>query len=326
LDDYGFDSGGYSLWNDTPDYGSSWDIGGGYDAPSYNFGGGGGGGGLDSSWLNSYIQPQPMAPQPMAPSSGGYSLGAPPMQPQAPAAPIAGASQANPWIGGLMGSLGPMAGLIGALVNQGQGPTSGPKPTTAQKAAMEQGNVMAQQGASGQLPAQQMQMSLLQALASGQGLPAGYSQLVEQAFQPQMGDLYTQAAKAGRQRGFHDAPGTSPPGGAILGPGLANLQGQMASAKLGLMHSLPQLFNQPAATQGGFAQNYLQAAQGAPMQQQVTQPMAPQIAQGVGGLISGAAQGYNAAAQQGQQQDTLNSLIQALQGNQVGGLSYTRQG
>jgi hypothetical protein len=97
----------------------------------------------------------------------------------------------------------------------------------------------------------------------------------------------------------------------------------MASAKLGLMHSLPGLFNQPAATQGGFAQNYLQAAQGAPMQQTSQQPLAPQIAQGVGGLISGASQGYNAAAQQGQQQDTLNSLLKALQGQQTGGLSYT---
>jgi hypothetical protein len=223
-----------------------------------------------------------------------------------------------------MGSLGPLSGLIGALINQGQGPTSGPKPSTAQKAQMTRGNQLAEQGASGNLPAQQMQMSLLQALQSGQGLPQGYQQLVEQAFQPQMGDLYEQAANMGRRRGFHDAPATSPPGGAILGPGLSNLQGQMASAKLGLMHSLPQLFNQPAATQGGFAQNYMQAAQDPRlMQQQTQQPMAPQIAQGVGGLISGASQGYNAAAQQGQQQNTLNSLLKALQGNQVGGMSYT---
>lgn len=296
------DFGGYSLWGDTPDMGSSWDLGGGYDAPSFDFGGASGG--LDTSWLDAYTQPQ----QPMF-QQGPLGI------PQAPAPqPQQGAGQANPWIGGLLGAASPLAGLIGALVNQGQGPTSGPKPTTAQKANMTAGNQFAQMGAMGQLPAQQMQMSLLQALAGGQGLPPGYAQLVEQAFQPQMGDLYTQAVNAGRGRGFHDAPATSPPGGAILGPGLSNLQGQMASAKLGLMHSLPQLFNQPAQTQGSFAQNYLQAAQGAPMQQQAQQPMAPQIANSVGQILSGASQGYNAAAQQGQQQNTLDSLLKALQG------------
>src|SRR6185436_4370519 len=110
-----------------------------------------------------------------------------------------------------------------------------------------------QPGATGQLPLQQMQMSLLQALQSGEGLPPGYQKLIEQAFQPQLGDLYTQAAQMGQARGFHDAPATSPPGGAILGPGLANLQGQEAQAKLGLMQSLPQSFNQPIATQVGAA-------------------------------------------------------------------------
>jgi hypothetical protein len=332
LDD--FDFGGYDIWggSDTPDFGSSWDFGSGQ---SY------GGGGLDTSWMNSftapssptsldtswlnaYTQPQ-MAPamqpsmQPQVPQQT-YSLGA---QPTAQQQPV---GQANPWIGGLLGAIGPLAGLAGTLAAGGRGPSSGPDPTTAQKAFMEQGQALGQQGAMGQLPAQQMQMSLLQALASGQGLPAGYSQLVEQAFQPQMGDLYSQAAKQGRARGFHDAPATSPPGGAILGPGLANMQGQMAAAKLGLMHSLPQLFNQPAATQGGFAQQYLGASQNQPMRQTSEQPMAPQIAGAVGNIMSGAAQGYNASQQQRQQlqqQQTLNSILEAIQGNRPGGMSYT---
>jgi len=140
-----------------------------------------------------------------------------------------------------------------------------------------------------------------------------------------MGSLYSQAATAGRSRGFHDAPGTSPVGSAILGPGLANLQGQMAQAKLGMMQSLPGLYNQPIATQGNFAQNYLQSAQDPRMMQQTSQqPMGQQIGQGVGGLISGGAQGYNAAVGQNQQQQTLDSLLKSLQQkNTPGGLSYT---
>ena len=312
MDDYGFDGGGnYSLWNDTPDQGSSWDFNGGSQGSQLNFGGGGSGGGFDTSWLQPYLQPQQPTPMPM-----------PQARPQA-AVPQQGGGNANPWMGAAMGSLGPMAGLIGSLINGGQGATSGPKPNTQQKANMGYANQQAQLGAGGNLPAQQMQMSLLQALQSGQGLPPGYQQLIEQAYQPQMGDLYSQAAAAGRARGFHDAPATSPVGSAILGPGLSNLQGQMAQSKLGMMQSLPALYNQPIATQGNFAQNYLQSAQNpTTMQQTSQQPMAPQIGQAVGGLISGGAQGYNAAVGQNQQQQTLDSLLKSLQQkNATGGMS-----
>ena len=340
MDDYGFDSGGsYDVWNGGD---TSWDSSGG----NANYGGN------NTSWLTPYIQPQQgiqsgtgMAYDPIKNSwsnSQGEQMGVPQTQQQggnwltnmfaksgtptgtpAGGGTGGGGNNASPWLGAAMGSLGPMAGLIGSLINGGQGATTGPKPNTQQKANMGYANQQAQLGAGGNLPAQQMQMSLLQALQSGQGLPPGYQQLIEQAYQPQMGDLYSQAAAAGRARGFHDAPATSPVGSAILGPGLSNLQGQMAQSKLGLMQSLPALYNQPIATQGGFAQNYMNAAQNpATMQQTTTNPMAPQIGQAVGGLISGGAQGYNAAVGQNQQQQTLDSLLKSLQQkNTTGGLS-----
>ena len=288
MDDYGFDSGGgYDVWDGGD---TSWDTGSNYSAPQSNFGSSGG---LDTSWLKSYLQPQQPAPMPM-----------PAPRPQAPAPQPqgGGGGNASPWLGAAMGSLGPMAGLIGSLINGGQGATTGPKPNTQQKANMGYANQQAQLGAGGNLPAQQMQMSLLQALQSGQGLPPGYQQLIEQAYQPQMGDLYSQATAAGRQ-------------------------GQMAQSKLGMMQSLPALYNQPIATQGNFAQNYLQSAQNpATMQQTSQQPMAPQIGQAVGGLISGGAQGYNAAVGQNQQQQTLDSILKSLQTNQTGGMSQVKLG
>ena len=152
---------------------------------------------------------------------------------------------AGGWMGalpGLLGAGGGLASVIGQMVGGGQGPQQQRTLNNAGQGALNSANSMNAIGATGQLPAQQMQMSLLQALQSGQGLPPAYQQLIEQSFQPQMGDLYTQAAQMGQKRGFHDAPATSPPGGAILGPGLANLQGQMASEKLKMMMGMPGVF------------------------------------------------------------------------------------
>jgi len=116
---------------------------------------------------------------------------------------------------------------------------------------------------------------------------------VEQAFQPQMGDLYTQAAQQGAARGFHDSPATSPPGGAILGPGLANLQGQMAQAKLGLMQSLPGLYNTPVQTQIGAAgqqANALLNSAGMERGQTQSQPAGGQIMNTIGAGLQGLGQ------------------------------------
>ena len=123
---------------------------------------------------------------------------------------------------------------------------------------------------------------LLGSLATGQ-FPPGFERLIEQAFQPQMGDLYSQATEQGRRRGFYDAPATSPPGGAILGPGLANLQGQMAQAKL--QSVLP--FANALMAPGQFgAQTGASALRAAPAlgQTQVAQGPQPTLLQTIGQL------------------------------------------
>lgn len=260
-DDFGFDSGGGGDFGSFDAFsGGSWspqdyagfDLGGAYQPQMQQpFSlGGGMGGGLDANFLNQFSQPQqPMSP--MGGMQGGGQFSLPQAQPQQQGAPQQGAAG-----GGLMGMIpnllgagGSLASVIGQLAGGGQSANKQNTLNNAGQGALNSANSQNSLGAQGQLPLQQMQMSLLQALQSGQGLPPGYQQLIEQAFQPQMGDLYTQAAQQGQARGFHDAPATSPPGGAILGPGLANLQGQMAQAKLGLMQSLPQAFQNPINSQ-----------------------------------------------------------------------------
>ena len=232
----------------------------------------------------------------------------------------AGLQQGLGAIGGvpsLLGLGGGLAGLIGKLASGGVTGTASPVQNTAAKGAQASMNSQLGNAAQGNTPLQQMQMSLLQSLASGQGLPPGYAQLVEQAFQPQMGDLYTQAANMGRSRGFQDAPATSPPGGAILGPGLSNIQGQMAAAKLGLMQSLPGLYNTPIGQQ----QNALNAsAMGlqntatANTQQQASQPLGSQI----GAAIGSGLQGLGQSIQQSQNPNSFETALRNLQNSGMG--------
>lgn len=216
---------------------------------------------------------------------------------------------------GLLGVGGGLASLIGTLAGGGMGPK--PVMGVPQKAALNQAygaNQQLGQFAQGQTPLQQQQASLLGALASGQGLPPGYQQLIEQAFQPQMGRLYDQAVNAGRARGFYDSPATAPPGGAILGPGLADLQGQMAQQKLALMQSLPGLYSQPIQQQMGAAQGQVGGFTnlGNAYQPQMQQNIAPQIGQQIGSGLQGLGQGMQQNQQMAQQQQFQNSLLQAM--------------
>ena len=225
---------------------------------------------------------------------------------------------------GLLGLGGGLASMVGTIAGGGMGPK--PQMSVPQKAALNQAygaNQQLGQFAQGQTPLQQMQMSLLQALQSGQGLPPGYQQLIEQAYQPQMGRLYDQAVNAGRARGFYDSPATAPPGGAILGPGLADLQGQMAASKLGLMQSLPGMFQAPIQQQQAAAQGqaggFTNLGGQYPVQQQ--QNIAPQLGQQFGAGLQGLGQSIGQNQQQAQQQQFQNSLLKAMQqGNS--GLSY----
>ncbi len=80
-----------------------------------------------------------------------------------------------------------------------------------------------------------------QMLQGGLNFSPELNRTVEQAFQPQMGDIATQAIESARRRGF--AGGAEllqqGPAGAIAGPALSDLQGQMAQAKIGLASGLP---------------------------------------------------------------------------------------
>ena len=117
--------------------------------------------------------------------------------------------------------------------------------------------------------------NLLNAMGQGQ-YPAGLAQLIERAFQPQSGDLYAQAAEQGRRRGFHDAPATSPPGGAVLGPGLAALQGQIAQAKLANAMQLANAYMQPGQNMAQLAAQGMGQAQGLGYTTRAPQPSAAQ--------------------------------------------------
>lgn len=328
LEDFSSDWSSDSLFSDS----NSWFGGGGYDdtsawsLPSF-------------SWdAPSMDLPVPVSPE-MMPQTYGIDA---PMQAMAGAqgggyAPQMGApgAQAPQGFGNqmlqpqnLLGLLGGFAGLAGTLAGGGKQQTITPNLSPQQKqtgALAEQSLGQMNQFAQGTSPLQQMQMSLLQALASGQGLPPGYAQLVEQAFQPQMGNIATQAIESARRRGF--AGGAEllqqGPAGAIAGPMLADLQGQMAQAKLGLMQSLPQQYNQPIATQaasaGNQAQGYGNLFRSYPTGQTQSVPLGPQIGQAIGQGLTGLGTGM---AQQQQQ----NSLMNALMGaQQRGGLSYDPQ-
>jgi len=228
----------------------------------------------------------------------------------------------------LLGFGGLAAGLAGALAGGGRGGSVTPQMSMEQRnvghqtdTALHQLNPFVQ----GTSPLQQQQMSLLQALASGQGLPPGYAQLVEQAFQPQMGSITQQAIESARRRGFAGGAEllNQGPGGAIAGPALADLQGQMAQAKLGLMQSLPGLYNQPIQTQGNFATQqvagYNNLMRGYPTGQTQSQPLGPQIGQAIGQGLTGIG---SAMGQQSQQQQLLQALQRMQQPQQPGGMSY----
>ncbi len=335
----------FSLFGgDTPDYGSSWDFGGRF-APAFDTS-------WLSSYVAPPPMPAYTGTSDVLGSRGMYTPGSM-ADPSAtfnagqmadPSASIAsaggggiseylsslfggggggtgvgggsvGGGGTNPLIGGLLGALGPAVGLIGTLASGGVIGTSQPKIPTNAMAQLNAGANALSPFATGASPLQQQQASLLNAIASGQGLAQPYAQAIERAFEPQLGSLYEQATNAGRARGFYDAPATSPAGGAVLGPGLANLQGQIAAAKIAQMNALPGLFQQPINTQamagGQWANSMLDAAQRQIGRQQSI-PMGAQIGQDLSGLLGGAAAGYNATQQANQQQQFQNSLLSAL--------------
>jgi len=305
------DFGGFDLFGgDTPDFGTSFDFNGG------GFGGGG-------SDLMSQFDVGPLQ-DPTAGFGSFYSGGSASIPQMTQPQPSGGGGGLGSMLPGLLGLGGGLASMIGTIAGGGMGPKA--QMGVPQKAALNQAygaNQQLGQFAQGQSPLQMQQASLLNALASGQGLPPGYAQLIEQAYQPQMGRLYDQAVNAGRARGFYDSPATAPPGGAILGPGLADLQGQMANSKLQMMMGLPGVFQNPINAQMGAAQQQAGGFTnlGRSYQPQQQQNIAPLLGQQLGAGLQGMGQSIGQNQQQAQQQQFQNSLLQAIrQGNS--GLSY----
>lgn len=296
-DEYSFDPGSYGF--DAGSYGSEY---GSYDPSSYAGYTPDAGTGMSAVQGDSQYSPASGMAGGGVPPGGG--MGAPGAQGLFGGGQMGGLNTLQ----GVLGVGGGLAGLIGALTGGGQVSKTMPQLGTAQTAQINQANQALQPAAQGQLPLQQMQASMLQALASGQ-IPPEMAKLVQSAYDPAYQDAATRSVNAGRQAGFFDNPLSSPPGGAIMGPAAAQLQGQQANSLLGLMQSLPQLFNAPVGNQIGAAQsqsgNLLQAAN-LGRGQTTSQPLGPQI----GGIIGGGLQGMSQAIGQGQQQNSLNQLLQ----------------
>lgn len=144
-------------------------------------------------------------------------------------------------------------------------------------------------------PTAQQQASMAQAqvpLGQAQGLlqnpqiPPALAALVEQSFQPAMGDIATQAIQSARRRGFAGGADLlqTGPGGAIAGPALSNLQGQMAMAKLNLYNQWVQNLLGVSGSQRNLATAFQPT--------QVTQGPQPTLLQSIkdfGPILEGAA-------------------------------------
>ncbi len=262
-------------------------------------------------------------------AGGGGGLGAP--GGQAPLIPGMGSMGGLNSLLGILGAGGTAAGLIGALAGGGvTGRTT--YPMSAAQRAQAQYATQSLEGLQpfiqGMSPNQIAQNSLLQQIAAGQ-IPQSITDLVRSAYAPVLQNLWTDASNAGRQAGFYDAPASSPPGGAILGPGLAQVQGQEAGDILKQMTSLPGIYNTPINNQIGAAQNqasgYTSLFGSYKPPQTTSAPLGPQVGQivnqGLTGLGSGIQQGQTNANQQ-----NFNNLMTRYMLNGGGGTTPSFSG
>lgn len=284
------------------------------------------------------MQIDPAAAQEALGGAGGQlttnmqAPGAPPVggagTPGAPGTTPSTTDQLLKWLalGGV--GIGGVLGLAGALQTaQGKGDKTTTEtqrdvaPATPGEGALTDAlmrQVMQGQGPYNQLTSQlqqasDLQMQIMQALGpTATGLARGSVPLtpelqrtVETAFTPQLGSIAQQAIESARQRGF---PGGAEllgqgPAGAIAGPALADLQGQIAAAKLQYATGLPmqaanilQILSGQAGQAGQLQQsqfgqglNLLQLQQNARLGaagQNTTQQSFP------GAPLAGAAQGF----------------------------------
>ena len=337
----GFDLGSLNLSQPQSSGGGlSTDIG------SLNLGGAGGMVGGESLWYDTQTQ-QFVTPQQMMqidPAAAQEALsgagGQPTTNMQAPGLPPAGGpgssstdnllkylAYAGAGIGGVLG----LAGALQTAQGKGDKTTTEMQRDVAPAGAGESAltDALMRQAMQGQGPynqltsqiqqASDLQMQIMQALGpTATGLARGSVPLtpelqrtVETAFTPQLGSIAQQAIESARQRGF---PGGAEllgqgPAGAIAGPALADLQGQIAAAKLQYATGLPmqaaqimQMLSGSAGQAGQLQQgqfggglNLLQLQQNARMgaagqnTTQQTYPGAPlaNAAQGFGNVLGG---------------------------------------
>lgn len=126
-----------------------------------------------------------------------------------------------------------------------------------------------------------------QGLLQNPQIPPALAQLVEQAFQPQMGNIATQAIESARKRGFAGGAEllNTGPGGAIAGPMLSDVQGQIAQAKLGLYNQwIQNLLNT------GWAQRNMATAFNPTRVEQGPRPSLLQTLAQLGPVLQGAGQ------------------------------------
>jgi len=216
---------------------------------------------------------------------------------------------------GLLGLGGIASGLIGALAGGGvTGRTT--YPMSAAQRAQSQYATQSLEGMTpfiqGTSPLQQQQGSILSAIASGQ-IPSEVSNFVRASYAPVLQNLWTDAAHAGQSAGFYDAPATSPAGGAILGPGLAQAQGQMAGSILDQMNKMPGLYNTPISNQMNAASNqasgYTNNFRSYPTTQQQSVPLGSQVGQGLSQGLLGMGQGIQQNQQNQQNQNFQNQMM-----------------
>lgn len=294
-------------------------------------------------------QPTTSMQAPGLPPAGGAGT------PGAPGTAPSTTDQLLKWLALGGAGIGGVLGLAGALQTaQGKGDrttqetTRDVAPAGAGESALTDAlmrQAMQGQGPYNQLTSQiqqasDLQMQIMQALGpTATGLARGSVPLtpelqrtVETAFTPQLGSIAQQAIESARQRGF---PGGAEllgqgPAGAIAGPALADLQGQIAAAKLQYATGLPmqaanilQMLSGSAGQAGQLQQsqfggglNLLQLQQNARLGaagQQTTQqtfPGAPlaNAAQGFGNVLGGVGGALGGYAAINRPQLDLNTL------------------
>lgn len=158
---------------------------------------------------------------------------------------------------------------------------------------------------------------MLGGMAQGQ-IPPSISQLARNITQPLYTNAYERATEGGRQRGFYDAPATSPPGGAIMAPLLGHAAGQESALTSHLIQTLLPMLMNPAQNILGTAMGGMRAAPSlgqtyAGQGTGATTPPQPSVMNTMGQMAPWLA-GLSGAMAQGPMQQSFGNLFGGLRG------------